>query len=166
MPSPVAWISRSANETLLAGERLGAASGPGLFIALFGPLGAGKTVLVKGIARGLGVEAWDLVASPTFTLAGRYEGRLPLLHVDAYRLRDPGELIDLGFEAWIAEDGVTALEWADRAGPHLPPDRLEIRLAHAGPTVRELALSLRGDPGEVLRGTLERFLPGPRGTST
>jgi tRNA threonylcarbamoyladenosine biosynthesis protein TsaE len=166
MPPAVAWTSRSVDETLLAGERVGAASGPGLLVALFGPLGAGKTVLVKGIARGLGVEDWDLVASPTFTLAGRYGGRLPLLHVDAYRLRDPGELLDLGHEAWIAEDGVTALEWAERAGPHLPPNRLEIRLAHAGPTLRELSLSLQGDPGGGFRGSLENLLASSPGTST
>lgn len=153
MPAPFSWTSPSPGRTQDAGDRLGRLARPGLFLALFGSLGAGKTAFVQGVARGLAVDDWDLVASPTFTLAARYEGRLPLLHVDAYRLAGPADLIDLGIEAWIAEEGVTALEWAERAGDALPPDRLDVHFAHRGEQVRELSFTARGPLGaEILEG--------------
>ncbi|MHC4778278.1 MAG: tRNA (adenosine(37)-N6)-threonylcarbamoyltransferase complex ATPase subunit type 1 TsaE [Planctomycetota bacterium] len=166
MPSPVVWTSRGPKDTLTAGERLGAAALPGLFVALTGPLGAGKTVFVKGLARGLEIRNWDLVASPTFNIASRYEGRLPLLHVDAYRLGGADDLIDLGFEEWIAIEGVTALEWADRGEEYLPPDRIELSIGHVGPLEREFSALGLGRFNEGLRGFFLENLAGPPGTTS
>jgi tRNA threonylcarbamoyladenosine biosynthesis protein TsaE len=116
MPAPFRWTSPNPDETLRAGTLLGRASRPGDFLALSGPLGSGKTLFVKGVARGLSVADWDLVASPTFALVSQYAGTLLLVHVDAYRLHSAEELLDLGAESWIAEDGVTAFEWAAVGG--------------------------------------------------
>jgi len=114
-------------ETELLGERIGEALEPGSIVALIGELGAGKTVLTKGIARGLRVP--DLVHSPTFTLIHEHIGRLPVYHFDLYRLRTPEELEDLGPEGYFYGDGVVVIEWAEKVGELLPPDRLEIRIS-------------------------------------
>ena len=99
---------------------------------MFGELGSGKTSLVKGIARGLGIDP-DRVHSPTFIMVNRHEGSMPLNHVDLYRLRDGEDISDLGLADLFAGDGVTAVEWAERLSEvALPVPRLEIRLAHAG----------------------------------
>ncbi|HEY3237992.1 MAG TPA: tRNA (adenosine(37)-N6)-threonylcarbamoyltransferase complex ATPase subunit type 1 TsaE, partial [Acidimicrobiia bacterium] len=98
---------------------------PGDLVVLAGPLGSGKTAFAQGVARGLGVT--DPVVSPTFTIVREYTGRVPLAHVDVYRLERLQELHDLGFDE-ILDDRVTLVEWGDAAGPVLPPDRLEVRL--------------------------------------
>jgi tRNA threonylcarbamoyladenosine biosynthesis protein TsaE len=157
MAATLSRTSRSPAETVDLGAILGTAAAPGAFLALVGPLGAGKTQLVKGLARGLGVPDWDLVSSPTFNLVARHEGRLPLLHVDAYRLASPDELVDLGWEAWVCETGVTAFEWADRAGPALPGDRLVVTLSHRTERERDLALE---PTGPLSRALLEEFSKG------
>ncbi len=143
-------LSPSPAVTRRLAETLGRLAGPGQVVALFGPLGAGKTQFVKGLASGLDVPDWDLVASPTFTLVARYRGRLPLLHVDAFRLDRARDLLDLGFEECIEPEGVTAMEWADRAGSLLPPDRLEVRLEHEGPSSRRLRFSAFGARSRAL----------------
>jgi tRNA threonylcarbamoyladenosine biosynthesis protein TsaE len=114
----------AAAETRAIGRRLGTAVEPGAFVALSGPLGAGKTLLTKGIAEGLGVTS--VVNSPTFVLMNEHAGRLRLFHVDAYRLDDPEEALAAGLIEERQAAGVTALEWADRLDGWLPDDRLEI----------------------------------------
>ncbi len=105
-------VARSAAETEAAGRRLGAVVAGGDVLLLDGPLGAGKTVLVRGIAAGLG---WDgEVGSPTFVLVRQYPGRLELVHADLYRLEDRQEIDDLGLLD-LSGGGVLAVEWADRA---------------------------------------------------
>lgn len=99
-------------------------------------------MFVQGLARGLGVGRTQQVRSPTFTLLHEYAGRLPLFHWDLYRIRSAEEWADLGWEEVCDGPGVTVLEWADRAGAALPPDRVEVALAFAGP--RERRLTLRG----------------------
>ncbi|MGE4633418.1 MAG: tRNA (adenosine(37)-N6)-threonylcarbamoyltransferase complex ATPase subunit type 1 TsaE [Planctomycetota bacterium] len=125
------------------GERIGKVAGCGLVIDLRGELGAGKTALVRGLARGLGVEG--MVRSPTFTIASLHTGPLSLLHVDAYRLDDPGELALHGWDDWLV-DGVIAVEWADRVESILPPRRLRVDLAHRGPEVRTATIRATGEP--------------------
>lgn len=110
---------------------------PGDVVALFGDLGAGKTVLTKGIAEGLGVAAE--VHSPTFTLIHEHPGPTPLYHVDLYRLADESEAEALGIDEYIYGDGVTVIEWADRMRPLLPAGRIDIELRLKGDTARELA---------------------------
>ena len=95
-------------------------------VALIGELGAGKTTLTKGIARGL--EVPDLVHSPTFTLIHEHRGRLPIYHFDLYRLDTPAQLDDLGYEEYFYGDGVCVIEWAEKIEGLLPDDRLEIRI--------------------------------------
>src|SRR2546423_8982919 len=110
-------ISRSPEETQALGEHLGQSAAPGLVIGLSGDLGAGKTELVKGLARGLGVKAQ--VHSPTFALIHEYvDGRLPLFHIDLYRLESPAQIIGAGLDEYFYNPpGVTVIEWVERALP-------------------------------------------------
>ena len=113
------FISQSPAETEALGERWGRAAERGLVLALSGDLGAGKTQLVKGLARGLGVTA--RVHSPTFTLVNEYGGgRLNLFHLDLYRLETPAQIVSAGIEEFLSPDGVAVIEWAERifAGEH------------------------------------------------
>ena len=120
----------SPEATLALGEALAAHLGPGDVVALYGDLGAGKTHLVKGLARGLGADA-DEVTSPTFTLVQTYEGRAPLIHLDLYRLEREAELDALGLDELLGTDAVAAVEWPERAEAWLPPATLRLRLTHA-----------------------------------
>jgi len=130
------------------GRKLGALLEPGDFVALIGALGAGKTVLVRGAAEGAGAER---ATSPTFAVVNLYRGgRVPLQHIDLYRLASAGELYAIGFDDLLAEPAATLCEWADRAGSALPEDRLQIALEEAGPRSRQAALSATGPRGERL----------------
>ena len=112
---------------------------PGDVICLHGDLGAGKTAFVRGLAEGLGVHR-DEVSSPTFTLIQEYRGgRLPLFHVDLYRIEDPREFDELGLDE-IAEEGVLAIEWAERL-PDPPQAAVRVSIAHAGETERRVVIS-------------------------
>ncbi len=122
--------STSPDQTRAIGRALGAAATPGTLVALIGPLGAGKTVLAKGIALGLGVTS--VVNSPTFVLMNEHHGRLPLYHVDAYRLDDPEEALAAGLLDDRQAGGVTVVEWADRLGDWLPDERLELEVSPDG----------------------------------
>src|SRR3954447_20393644 len=135
------WVTRSDEETRALGEALGRRLGPGDVICLHGPLGAGKTTLAQGIARGLAVE--DVVNSPTFTLVQEYAGRLPVYHLDVYRLSGPEEAVDLAFDEMLAAGGVVMIEWPERIEALLPPDRLDVRLELEG-EARRLTLSACG----------------------
>ena len=107
------FISHSPAETGSLGEKFGRAAERGLVIALSGDLGAGKTQFVKGLARGLGISA--RVHSPTFTLVNEYGGgRLKLFHLDLYRLETPAQILSAGIEEFLAPDGVSVIEWAER----------------------------------------------------
>jgi|SRR5918992_5792977 tRNA threonylcarbamoyladenosine biosynthesis protein TsaE len=129
MTSFLQILTSSPEETQKAGQVLGEQAQPGNIFLLTGPLGAGKTSLTQGIARGLGVAGY--ARSPTFVLATRYQGRLTLHHVDLYRINDPLEAWDLGLEELLAGDDVCVVEWADRAEEIFPEDSLWIILAYA-----------------------------------
>ena len=116
----------SPEETERLGERIGRALEPGTVVALMGELGAGKTTLTKGIARGL--EVADLVHSPTFNLIHEHKGRLPVYHFDLYRLTTPEDIEDLGYQDYFYGEGVTIVEWPEKILDLLPPDHLEIRI--------------------------------------
>jgi len=118
--------SRDADETHELGRRFGERARPGIVLALSGELGAGKTVLAKGVAAGLGVTG--VVNSPTFILMNEHVGRLRLYHIDAYRLDDPEEAPAAGLLDERQADGVMVVEWADRLEGWLPWERLEIHL--------------------------------------
>jgi tRNA threonylcarbamoyladenosine biosynthesis protein TsaE len=109
------------------GEAVATVLEPGDVVVLTGDLGAGKTTFTQGLARGLGVAG--AVTSPTFTLVHEYGGRVPLVHLDVYRLTHLQELHDLGFDDLLGGDAIVVIEWGDVVGPLLPPDRLEVVLA-------------------------------------
>ena len=117
---------RSIDETILIGELLGKTLKKGSIIALNGNLGAGKTVLAKGIARGLGVEQEP--NSPTFVILNTYEGKYPLYHFDFYRLSTASELEDLNYKDYFYGDGITVVEWAERIKDVFPDARLSIKI--------------------------------------
>ncbi len=118
---------KSEQETEKYGIELGRKVKPGTVIALTGDLGAGKTTLTKAIAKGLGVT--ETVTSPTFTVVKEYRsGRLPLYHFDVYRIGDPEEMYELGYEEYFYGDGVCVVEWADLVEELLPGDAVRIRI--------------------------------------
>lgn len=128
----------TAEETMAFGEALGSRLGPGDVIALYGDLGAGKTTMTKGIALGAGVDAE--VHSPTFTLIHEHYGRVPLYHIDLYRLTGDEDVEFLGLDEYLYGDGVVVIEWADRAPRLLPAERIEIRLGFTGDDRREIRI--------------------------
>ncbi len=119
----------TAEETRSLARRLAGLLSAGDFVALIGPLGAGKTCFVQGLAVGLAVEG--RVTSPTFVLMRLHRGATPLCHADAYRLSGATELLELGLDDWL-DESVVALEWADRVAAALPPDRIEVIIEYAG----------------------------------
>ncbi|NLA59139.1 MAG: tRNA (adenosine(37)-N6)-threonylcarbamoyltransferase complex ATPase subunit type 1 TsaE [Firmicutes bacterium] len=117
----------SPEETLALGRMLARWLEPGDAINLVGDLGAGKTVLVKGIASGLGIDP-ALVTSPTFSLIHEYTGDVPVFHFDAYRLKHPEEWENLGYEEYLRGSGISVVEWGDLVEPYLPSEYLEVQI--------------------------------------
>jgi tRNA threonylcarbamoyladenosine biosynthesis protein TsaE len=126
-------------ETQALGERLGRALAAGDVVALTGELGAGKTAFVQGVALGLGIAG--RVVSPSFTIVNEHEGRIPLFHVDFYRLENAVELANIGFDDYFARGGVVVVEWAERFPEALPTERLDIRIEITGETARRFVVS-------------------------
>jgi tRNA threonylcarbamoyladenosine biosynthesis protein TsaE len=140
------FLSTSEEATEALGEALGRVLPAGTVLALGGELGAGKTCLVRGLARGLGIEG--TVASPTYTLMQAHGGgRLPLYHFDAWMEGREKAWLAEGGEAWLRGEGLAVIEWAERVGDWLPSPRLELRLEHRSPNERAIFLSVVGDGG-------------------
>ena len=132
--------THSLEETLRFGERVGRELQRGDVVALFGELGAGKTALVKGIARGLGIT--QEVTSPTFTLVHEYDGgRLPLFHIDLYRLDNLEQTLAIGIEEYLNGPGVTAIEWSEKIESLLPPKATRIRITASDNDVRRIEVA-------------------------
>ncbi len=135
-------ITKTPQELEYLGSRMAQLVLPGDFIALDGDLGAGKTLFSQGVAQGLGVT--EEISSPTFTIIHEYEsGRLPLYHMDVYRLKHPEEMYDLGYEEYFYGEGVTLVEWAQMIESLLPEDYLSIEISVI-PEGRELQLHPHG----------------------
>lgn len=130
------YISNTVADTHNLARRLGALVVPGTVLVLAGPLGAGKTSFVQGLAKGMGVQG--IVNSPTFTIIKEYSGRLPLYHFDFYRLQASEELWELGFDEYLRGGGVCALEWGERFMELLPRDHLQIAIDYRGALRRRL----------------------------
>jgi tRNA threonylcarbamoyladenosine biosynthesis protein TsaE len=136
-------LTKSADDTRELGAAVSGVVTAGDVVLLAGDLGAGKTTLTQGFARGLGVT--EQVTSPTFVLMRPYEGRLPVVHVDAYRLEHLQEVIDLGLPELLDDGAVAIIEWGDVVAPALPPDFLELRLEYReGEDERDVRLRIAG----------------------
>lgn len=156
--------SRSPDETRIIGAALAPMLVPGDVVALSGDLGAGKTVLVQGVATALGVGR--RVTSPTFTIVHEYRGRYPILHLDVYRLNSFQEVLDLGFEELLDPEAILLVEWGEAVSQLLPPKHLEIDMRRsldpARESERDLAFRPFGEEWisklESLRKTAETLL--------
>ena len=129
-------IIKSPKEMIELGEKLGTVAFPNMLITMLGDLGAGKTTMTKGIAKGLGING--VVISPTFTIMKIYEGRLKLYHLDVYRIENP--LDDFELEEYFEDDGVCVIEWANQINELLPHDRLDIEILDLGNDKRKVIL--------------------------
>lgn len=136
--------TNSEAETEAAGAQLGAALPDGAVVALYGDLGAGKTAFVRGLARGLGIEA--RVSSPTFTIVNEYLGTRELYHFDMYRLDSPEELFDIGWEDYLSRGGVCAVEWSENVAGAFEGDELTVRIHKLSDTGRRIEIGEEGAP--------------------
>lgn len=132
------FLSHAVEQTHRAGAFLATLLQAGDIVWLEGDLGAGKTTLTKGIADGLGVSGY--VNSPTFTLVNEYKGRLPIYHLDCYRLESGEAALNIGLDEYLAGDAVTIIEWPERIANVLPPERLSIILSYKSETERLIRL--------------------------
>ena len=130
----------SPEETMALGEALASELQPGDVVALYGDLGAGKTHLIKGISKTLGVPGQH-VTSPTFTIVHEYEGtRMPVYHFDAYRIQNPHEFFELGYEDYFFGNGLCLIEWPEHVESLLPGHTIRLRLSHRGRDRRRIEL--------------------------
>lgn len=131
-------ITRSAEETRALGARLARTLKPGDTLTLRGDLGAGKSELARGVARGLGVSG--PVPSPSFTILNMYdEGRCLLYHFDWYRIHDPEEIAEMGFQEQLNGDGVALIEWSEQAPEYVPERRLNVTIKTLDENTREIS---------------------------
>jgi tRNA threonylcarbamoyladenosine biosynthesis protein TsaE len=159
-------ISRSPEETDRLGRGIGERLWPGAFLALTGDLGTGKTRLCRAVMEGLGVHRTG--GSPTFTLLWEYNGRLPVYHWDVYRLKEPAELEELGYEEYFYGQGVCLVEWAETVRELWPDEYIQIELVYGSPEepgghgldARTITLTARGAAGERLLEELAHADPG------
>lgn len=139
MDTDYSAILNSPKETIEFGRRFGSQMKGGEVVALFGPLGSGKTHLIKGIAAGAGAEDDTNVNSPTFVIVNEYKGRLDIYHIDAYRLNSISEFDMLGFDDFCYPGSVVLIEWADKVESALHTvDTIRVELEHAGETQRKI----------------------------
>jgi tRNA threonylcarbamoyladenosine biosynthesis protein TsaE len=148
--------SRSAHETKLWGRRLGALLEGGELLALIGELGAGKTCFIKGLARGLNLREENIL-SPTFTMIQEHRGRLPLFHIDLYRLEEAG-LDDLGLREYLFSSGVAAVEWFERLREGDKLEALSVRMAYSGANERRIQFAGSGRYARLIDQLRRRFL--------
>ncbi|MEW6326308.1 MAG: tRNA (adenosine(37)-N6)-threonylcarbamoyltransferase complex ATPase subunit type 1 TsaE [Thermodesulfobacteriota bacterium] len=146
MAKAITITCKNPGETFKLGVSLGEILVSGDVVTLQGELGAGKTWFTKGIARGLGIT--DTVTSPSFTIINEYQGRLPLFHMDFYRLEHGGASSDLGLEEYLYGQGVTVIEWPERLAGIIPAGRLEVRFIFSAEDKREVALIPHGKDWE------------------
>ena len=142
-------VSSSAEETQAFGEQLGRLLRPGDVVALRGELGSGKTTLIQGLARGLGLDP-DAVKSPTFVLMREYPGAVPLIHIDGYRLQGAPSIAWLDLDLLFSPQKVTVIEWAERFEGLLPEDAVALSLAHVSANRRRISVAGTGTRSQEL----------------
>ena len=148
-------LAKSVEETQRFGERLGALLQPGDVVALLGELGSGKTTLIQGLAKGLGIDPGK-VKSPTFILLREYPGRIGLIHIDGYRVEGAPSVVWLDLDWVFSPNKVTVIEWADRIAGCLPDDYVELRLAHQTTNQRHITVIPRGPHAAQLVASLDQ----------
>ena len=141
-------ITNSEAETELEGEKIGRKLSAGSIIALQGNLGAGKTTLTRGIAKGLGIE--EGVSSPTFTIVNEYPAPVPLYHFDMYRLENATDLYDIGWYDYIDQGGVCVVEWSEKVYEAFPPETKVVMMETIGENKRKITISEIGKPKALL----------------
>lgn len=151
--------SKNLSDTEKLGRFLGETAGPGEIICLDGDLGAGKTTLSQAIARGLAVPENCYVTSPSFAILHEYEGRIPMYHMDFYRLHDASDVFDLGFEEYFYLSGLTVIEWAKRAFEILPEERLSLEILQDNDETRTIIIHATNIFQKRLLKILEDFPP-------
>jgi tRNA threonylcarbamoyladenosine biosynthesis protein TsaE len=158
-------LTCSPEETEALGQRLGVLLSAGIFIALCGELGGGKTCFTRGIVAGAAQEAAYQVSSPTFAIMNEYPAEAPIYHFDFYRFSGWREIAELGFEDYFQGHGICIAEWAEKLDELLPPERLEITFAHAGDEQRTITFAAYGSAPE---GLLEQLAAqvSPKNTLT
>lgn len=145
----------SADETMLVGKVLGELLNSGDIVCLTGDLGTGKTAFTNGIARALGIE--DYITSPTFTIVNEYKTEIPLYHFDVYRIADPDEMYDIGFEEYLYGDGVVVIEWAELIKDILPKELIWVKIdkeLNSGLDARVIGIDFQG---EKYKGYIDRI---------
>ena len=166
MKTPIVLSSDSPDQTYTWGRALGMLLNRGDVVALVGELGAGKTTLTQGIIRGLGVAEDYYIGSPTFTLINEYEGRVPVYHLDFYRIESPSEVVHLGLEEYLDGDGVAIIEWADKIEALLPEEHMMVQLAYVDYHVRTLDIMSTGPRYEIVVAELARTVSAVTGPVT
>jgi len=141
--------SRNPEETHSWAIRLAKKLKPGDILCLYGNLGSGKTTFVKGLAEGLKIKP-NSVSSPTFVLMNAYDGRLALYHFDFYRIEHQEEIVGIGYDEFLFGKGVAVVEWAERFGKYLPPERLDLHFDYVGETGRTIRVAAIGERYERL----------------
>jgi len=136
------WVTRSPAQTVALAKALGKHLKKGDVVALYGELGSGKTTFIKGLAAGLGAERTEGVRSPTFVLLNLYKGRLPVYHMDLYRVHSLDRLYDIGYDEYALGEGVVVIEWAEKAEQVLPPGTIRVSLRSVGKKSREVSLRI------------------------
>lgn len=155
-------ISKSVNATINIGRSIASKLQKGDIICLSGNLGAGKTVLAKGIASGLGVDMRS-VTSPTFVLIRQYKGKIPLYHFDLYRLKQEKDMFALGYEEYFYNEGVTVVEWPDRMGYLMPREFLKVEISIKEENQREMKFLPCGKRYKNLLGSIKDRLSKGKG---
>jgi tRNA threonylcarbamoyladenosine biosynthesis protein TsaE len=155
--------TRSSSQTMNWGRRLGKLLEGGEIVALIGELGAGKTCFVRGVTQGLDVGKDSWIRSPSFTLINEYQGRLPVYHIDLYRIGSRNQLEGLNLREYLYSDGVSLIEWFE----HLPGDAvdeyLELNIDHANGAKRELTFTSHGERYErIIEALKSRKLNRPK----
>ena len=132
--------TESPEETQTLGEELGSTLKAGDVVALIGDLGSGKTCLTQGIARGVGIAQGEVVSSPSYIIINEYDGKIPIYHIDLYRLETDAEIAELGLGEYINSDGICIIEWAERMAEGLPDTCIKIHIAWEDENTRSIKI--------------------------
>jgi tRNA threonylcarbamoyladenosine biosynthesis protein TsaE len=133
--------TKSSEETVELGKKIGATLKPGDILAFYGDLGSGKTTMIKGIALGLGVKEQDIVKSPSFIMVNEYKGRYPIYHIDLYRVKNSEEIMSIGFDDYLYSNGVCLIEWAEKAEKALPKKITKVDIFSLNPQQRKITIN-------------------------